>query len=86
MTQLIAPATTEQTSADFTLAAAETTLSLKGVTEPLGAAYIQIKSSDANYKTIKVLTNDEPACVLNATGTFRVFKPASTNATGVDRD
>jgi hypothetical protein len=72
-------------STDFTLASASTTLSLSGPLRPFGSAQVQ-KLIGTNYVTIGELTDGNPARVLSATGTFRVTKGPSQNATGVDRD
>lgn len=72
-------------SGDFVLASASTTLSLSGATRPYSSAQVQ-RLVGANYVTIGELTDGNPARVLSATGTFRVVKGPSQNATGVDRD
>lgn len=73
-------------STDFTLAAGgAATLSLSGPVRPFGSAQVQ-KLIGANYITVGELTDGNPARVLSATGTFRVTKGPSQNATGVDRD
>jgi hypothetical protein len=91
MSTLISSQTAESTSSDFTLAAGEsTTLSLtSATTEALPAeaeARIQIKSTGGTYNTIGKLDTNNRVQVLSATGTFRVFKPMSGAAFGVERD
>lgn len=91
MTTLIATSAAEATSADFTVSAgASTTLSLATATSeamPADAeARIQIKSTGGTYNTIGTLTTRQRVLVLSATGTFRVYKPQSGGAVGVERD
>jgi hypothetical protein len=90
MPQIIAPTTSTGVSADFTLIdGASTTLFLKddeGVSVPPDAiAVVQIKSG-SEYFSIGTLDVANPARVLQAPGTFRIFKHVSSTAVGVDRE
>jgi hypothetical protein len=90
MANIIPSGTAEAASADFTLTAGTTTtLSVNdadGFVSPLATAYIQIKSAAGAYCTIGQLDGNNPAQVLNATGTFRVLRLANNAAFGVERD
>jgi hypothetical protein len=90
MAELIPMQTTSAISADFTLTDAQsTTIFLKkavgdGVYGDANAS-IQIKSNDGQYFSIASLDVGNPALVLQAAGTFRVYKFPSSVAHGVDR-
>ncbi len=90
MAEIIATGTTQATSADFTLTDGQsTTIFFKDAlgmeVTPEANALIRIKSSTNEYYTIGTVDCANPARVLQAPGTFRVFKYASTVAYGVDR-
>lgn len=84
MTALFA-ATTAEASATFALSGTTTTLSLFGPTAPFGSASIA-RVVGAVDVPVGALTTDRPVMNLTGTGTFKVTKSVSTNATGVDRD
>lgn len=88
MANIIASGSTELASADFTLAAGEsTTLFFTSASsdEPGGlAAKVQIKAGSA-YTTIGYLKSGEPAKQLTGPGTFRVVRLASGSAAAVER-
>lgn len=92
MAQLIASGTTEANSADIVVAAGTpTTISLFNADGVFGndvAATVFQKSSGGVYRPVLGgnLTAQKPALVIDAPGTFRVKKYASTVAFGVDRD
>ena len=91
MAQIIAPTVAASNSADFTLTdGSSVSLFLKDADADTdlynnAVAYIQIKSSEAKYVTIGKLDFADPLSVLSAPGTFRVSKPASSYAFGVDK-
>jgi hypothetical protein len=90
MAEIIAPTTSSGTSADFTLADGDsTTIFLKDADSnsvPADAvAVVQIKSG-TQYFSIGVVDVSAPAKVLQAPGTFRVFKHVSSTSVGVDRE
>lgn len=86
MASILTPTVGQDQTGDFTLAAgASTTLSLYGSTRPFGAASVE-RLVAGNYISIGLLTDGVPLQILSATGTFRVSKGPSQNATGVDRD
>jgi hypothetical protein len=92
MATLIATSTAGATSADIVLASgASATLSL--VNGNAGddvctdaVAQIQVKSAGGNYFTIGQLDFMNKSLVLSATGTFRVLKPLSALAYGVENN
>jgi len=92
MAELIAPATAEVTSSEFTLVTPEiASLSLKdaitpdgGTFPPNGFAYVQYKAG-TQFVTIGTLSSADPFKVLAAPGTFRVLKPKTPYALGVDK-
>jgi hypothetical protein len=91
MAEILAPTVAAATSADQVLAVGGSlTLVLKPAT---GAAPlrqydanvdVQAKTSGGDYLPFGALTASNPVLVLTATGTFRVSKPASSVAYGVD--
>ena len=91
MASLIASSTAQASSSDIVLTAGQnTSLYLTGsaggtYVDSSALAFIQIKSG-SQYYTIGQLDAQNPAKVLGAIGTFRVFKQASATAFGVDRD
>ena len=91
MAELISTQTTAAQSADFTLTSTDVaTLSLKNATSGVptdgGVAEIQLKSvASGTYMTIGYLTKSDPCLVLSAPGTYRINKPISTIAFGVDQ-
>jgi hypothetical protein len=85
-TSIIADGTTEQASADFTLAAGEsTTLSIRGTIVMSQTASVQSKQSDGTYTPFGEISSQEPVKVLAAAGTYRVVRRATASAFGVDR-
>lgn len=90
MAELIASGTTTAQSADFDVeAGASASLFLKSAssqTLPYDAlAIVQVKSADATYFDVGVLTATDPMKVLQAAGTFRVSRVAASSAYGVDK-
>jgi hypothetical protein len=91
MAEIIASQTAAANSADFTLTdGSSCSLFLKDADADTdlysnAVAYVQIKSSEAKYVTIGKLDFADPLSVLSAPGTFRVSKPASAYAFGVDK-
>lgn len=91
MAELISTQNALANSADFTLTDGQTvSLALKddGADNDIydnAIAYIQYKSSNGKYVTIGQLDFKAPMRILSAPGTFRVSKPASAYAYGVDK-
>jgi len=83
---------TATTSADFALLAGDsTTLFLVDNVDTDGISStaqvdIQIKASDGKYFSIGALSYSNPILVLDAVGTFRLKRIASTDAVGVDKN
>lgn len=91
MAELIAAGTTLANSADITLAAGESaTIFLKSGSGPTvdtaARAAVQIKSSGAAYFTIGELDRATPVVVIDAPGTYRVQRMASSASVGVDQE
>jgi hypothetical protein len=89
-TALIASGATAAESAEFTLADGENvTLSLllatNGPTAPGPWASVLMKSSSGSFAQVGVLTAADPVQVLEAQGTFKVYRPQTDVAFGVDR-
>ncbi len=78
-------------SPDIVLAAGQTaTIHLKDNITPSGVelpelsrAYIQIRSG-VQYLNVGELTERQPALVIYSPGTYRIYKPMSANALGVE--
>ncbi len=88
MAVLIAATTSATNSADFTLASGDNvTLALVAAAAipSDAAAAIQFKSAGGVYFNIGNLTQESPAKVLSAPGTFRVVLTAASVAVGVDK-
>lgn len=90
MAELIATGTTAADSADFELSDGEsTTLFLKkatsGSVDVSAFAEVQIKDAGGAYHPVTGLSFHQPSIVLAAPGTYRVSRPASSTAFGVDR-
>lgn len=90
MAEIIASSTTTGTSADFTLTDGQsTTIFLKDADSPKppvdAIAVVQIKSG-TQYFDVGALDAQRPVRVLQAPGTFRVFKYGGASAFGVDRE
>jgi len=89
MATLIASGTAPAVSADIVLTGGTVTLSLvsdgagDNVT-PDAVASIQVKSAGGNYFTIGALDFMHPSLNLTATGTYRVSRPLSAVAFGVE--
>lgn len=89
MAELIATQTNSAYSADFTLIdGASKTIFLKDndVSNSVSfnsIAYIQAKAG-TKYVNIGQITDSSPITVLAAPGTFRVYKPATAYAVGVE--
>jgi len=89
-TELIASGTTEATSSDITLAdGASAIVFLKdasGPSLPGGCtAVIQLKTAAATYFTQGVISGEDPARRIFGPGVYRVLKPASQSAFGVEQ-
>lgn len=91
-TSIITTGTTDDVSADITLAAGTpTTISLRDAAGPVldsqCRAVIQVKTSDGQYMSADggMLTGVAPQKVIDGPGTFRVQKFAGPSF-GVDRD
>ena len=90
-TNLIASGNTEASSADFTLTTDQANIHLTPGAGLTGLPYnsavqIQIKTGTV-YMTVGTLTDQVPALVLQAAGTYRVFRQACSNGSySVDRD
>lgn len=89
MPEILAIATTELSSGEFTLGVADAvTLSLKFPSTGAGTsaqALVLLKTSSTSFVQIGSLTLNEPAKVLAAPGTFKVTRLACTSAFGVDK-
>lgn len=85
MASIISPSVNPDESPTFVLSGTTTTLSLYGTNRPLGSASIQ-RQAGSNFYEFGKLTNGQPVMNLTGTGTFKVVKDPSVNATGVDRD
>jgi hypothetical protein len=89
-TELIATGTIEAASADITLAdGASAIIFLKdaaGPAIPAGCTgVIQIKTAASTYFTLGVISGEDSARKIEGPGVYRVFKPASANAFGVEQ-
>lgn len=92
MAEILAPTTAAANSPDQVIAAGSSlTLTLKPATgaAPLPQftwASVLKKTSGGDYLSFGTLSAGEPVLVLSAAGTFRVSKPASSIAFGVEAD
>lgn len=91
MAAFFTAAATELASSTFALATGESAtlylIDAGGPGLPADAVVdIQIASSATEYFNIGVLTRDNPARVLTAVGTFRLFRHACSAAVGVDKN
>lgn len=89
-TQLLAPGNNSASSADFEVSDAPVTVSLftagSGSIGYSTTVHIQIKASNGQYTTVGSVTDDEPAVLVVATGTYRVTRAGNGGtAVGVDR-
>lgn len=90
MANIIAAGTADTTSAEFTLAAGDSTtlfLTLPTGEEALPGALVkvQIKSAGATWTTVGTLGVDGLGKVLTGAGTYRAWRPVSPIAVGVER-
>ena len=91
-TQILAPGITALASTTFTLAAGESvTLTLKGAdgtnkVRGLTSLLLQKQKSNAEWQEFDTLGSAEPVQVLQAVGTFRLYRNACDTAVGADRD
>lgn len=89
MAELIASGKTENVSSDFTLTSGvSTTLHIKTADGKIPKdAYVAIElKGGTGYTAIGGLTDEAPALVLAAPGTYRVRRLANTVDFGVERD
>jgi hypothetical protein len=85
-TSIIADGTTELASAEFSLAAGETTtLSIRGALTTNQIVRIQFKASDSTFTDFGILESQNPVKVLSGIGTYRCVRRANTASFGVDR-
>lgn len=89
-TELIPTGTVDATSADVTLAdGASAIIFLKDAAGPVVpadcSAVIQIKTAAATYFTLGVISGADSARRVFGPAVYRVFKPASANAFGVEQ-
>lgn len=87
MANIIASGTTAADSAEFTLAAGDSTvLLLTGTPASDARAVVRIKAADGTFHRAGELTGQYPAQSLTGAGTYKVSKVASSSAYGVDRN
>lgn len=91
MAELLAPTTAQADSGSFAILAGDSvTLLLKDAAGPYCPpnciAFVQQQSSGGEWFTVGQIDTLNPAKVLLAAGTFRVSKPASADAYGVDNN
>lgn len=92
MAEIITPQTAAQNSANIVLTTGQSvTLTLKrapgGVPLPqLTWAEVQKQTTGGDWETFGYLTASQKVLVLQAAGTFRVSKPVTSVAAGVDSD
>lgn len=89
MAEIIAPTTAPANSATFAILPGDSvTLLLKDAAGPYCppncVAFVQQESSGGEWFTVGQIDTQAPAKVLLAAGSFRVSKPASADAFGVD--
>lgn len=89
MAEIIAPTTAQADSATFVIAPGDSvTLLLKDAAGPYVppdcVAFVQQESSGGEWFTVGQIDTQNPAKVLLAAGSFRMHKPASAAAYGVD--
>jgi hypothetical protein len=90
MANIIASGTADAVSAEFTLAAGDSTTLF--ITSPTGdegtpgvVAKVQIKAASGAWTTVGELRYGQLARVLSGAGTYRVWRPATGMAFGVER-
>ena len=91
MAAFLTAATTELASDTFALTSGQNAtlylIDAGGPGLPADAVVdVQIASSGSEYFNIGVLTREHPAYVLEAVGTFRLYRHACSAAVGVDKN
>lgn len=91
MAALITPKTAYEASTDVVVTTTPVTISFNYdpavvVTPTRLQAMIDRKDSSGNYKLDQILTGADLSIVINGAGTYRVRKPATAQAVGIDTD
>lgn len=89
MAALITPKTAYEASTDVVVTGTPVTISFAYnpavvITPTRLQAFIDRKDSSGNYKLEHTLKGDEPAVTITGAGTYRVRKPATAQAVGID--
>ena len=89
MAALITPKTAYEASADVVVSATPVTVSFAYnpavvVTPTRLQVMIDRKDASGNYKLERILTGEEGAVTITGAGTYRVRKPATAQAVGID--
>ena len=91
MAALITPKTAYEASTDVVVTGTPVTVSFAYdpavvVTPTRLQAFIDRKDASGNYKLDQILTGADLSIVITGAGTYRVRKPATAQAVGIDTD